>query len=218
LALISPILLVVGGKYHPFMECAALLKSFVEASGGYSVTVTEDWDALKAERIHAFEAVVAYSQGGAPTDEQLAGLLGYVRDGGSFIGLHGASATWKECAPFHEMLGSRFAGHGPVSEFAVKIVDSESPIVRNIDEFRIEDELYVLGDFDPVVSRALATAELNGETHVVAYTKTYGAGRVYYLSLGHDERAFNHPSFRALVLGGLDWAAQTTRPANRPAE
>ncbi|MCP4640861.1 MAG: Gfo/Idh/MocA family oxidoreductase [bacterium] len=46
----------------------------------------------------------------------------------------------------------------------------------------------------------------------MAYTKSYGDGRVFYLALGHDERAFGHPSFQKLALRGVDWAAGVRAP------
>jgi hypothetical protein len=41
----------------------------------------------------------------------------------------------------------------------------------------------------------------------VLYAREYGAGRVVYLALGHDLRAWGEPPVRALVRQSLRWAA-----------
>ncbi|HEX2278955.1 MAG TPA: ThuA domain-containing protein, partial [Candidatus Tectomicrobia bacterium] len=38
------------------------------------------------------------------------------------------------------------------------------------------------------------------------WTRTYGAGKVFVLLLGHNGRSFQTPEFQRMVLNGLDWA------------
>jgi scyllo-inositol 2-dehydrogenase (NADP+) len=49
-----------------------------------------------------------------------------------------------------------------------------------------------------------------GKPQPMAYTKSYGDGKVFFLALGHDEAALNHPEFRKLLLRGVDWALGRT--------
>ena len=208
------VLMVVGGKWHPWEPCAAILREHVEATGRYRVEVTEDRDALKASAIGKYKAVVVYTQGGKLTAAQENGLLGFVRNGGVFVGLHCATASWQQNAGYIDMIGGVFAGHGPVLEFPVTITDSDSPITQRIPSFSIVDEFYSLDRFDPGSVEVLATAQWKHKTHPMAWTKPYGKGRVFYLALGHDERAFGHASFKKLALRGLDWTLR--RPERKP--
>jgi len=200
------VLLIVGGLHHPFASCGALFKAFVEATGRYTVTVTEDRDALKAGALQGVDAVAVYTQGGELTREQSQGLTGFVRQGGAFVGLHSATASWKTDDAYIDMVGGVFAQHGRVMEFPVTIVDHESMITQRIGDFRIVDEFYTLDRFDPHAVQVLAKATWRGVEYPMAYTKAYGDGRVYYLALGHDERAFTHPAFQKLTVRGLDWS------------
>jgi len=170
------------------------------------VEVTTDRNALKRDAIRRFDAVMVYTQGGKLTRDQEAGLLGFVKRGGAFIGLHGATASWQENAGYIEMLGTAFAEHGPVLEFPVTVNPSACWVTDRVPDFRIMDEFYILDKYDPKSIEVLATAQWKNKTHPIMYAKSYGDGQVFYLALGHDERALNHPTFRKLVVRGIDWA------------
>ena len=47
----------------------------------------------------------------------------------------------------------------------------------------------------------------SAEGFPMLYVRERGKGRVHYNALGHDEKALKHPSFRRLVIQGLDWVA-----------
>jgi type 1 glutamine amidotransferase len=42
----------------------------------------------------------------------------------------------------------------------------------------------------------------------LAWTKSYGSGRVYYNGLGHFDANWQDPAFQAQIRGGLRWAAR----------
>lgn len=199
------VLMLIGGEYHPFDACAEIFKTFVEASGRHTVDITEDRDALKTGNLDHYEAVVLYTHGGELKKPQLDGLLGFVHGGGALVALHGAFASFKDQKPFADLVGGRFKGHGPVLEFLVEPAAADSVVTRRVMPFRITDELYLLDDFDPDRAEVLATAHWHGRAEPIAFTRLHGDGRVFGLLLGHDKRAFLHPSFQKLVLRGLDW-------------
>ena len=72
-------------------------------------------------------------------------------------------------------------------------------------EFMVKDEQYIL-DYDPRV-HVLAAALHQGRAMPVAWTKSWGEGRVFYLALGHDAPACRHETFRLLLQRGASWAA-----------
>ncbi|MGH7897749.1 MAG: ThuA domain-containing protein, partial [Candidatus Binatia bacterium] len=45
----------------------------------------------------------------------------------------------------------------------------------------------------------------------IAWTKSYGQGRVFYTNLGHNVATWQRPDFLDHLLGGMSWAA-ATRP------
>ncbi len=199
------LLMLVGGVWHPFDRCAEIVKGLLEATGRYDVAVTSDANSLKKGSIAKFDGVVVYTGGGTLTRDQESGLTSFVKGGGSFIGLHCAAASFEKNAGYVEMLGGTFATHSPVFEFPVTISGEDSMITRRMQTFRITDELYLLDKFDPDAVTVLATAMWKGKAQPMAYTKTCGKGRVFYLALGHDERALTHPEFQKMVRRGVDW-------------
>jgi predicted dehydrogenase len=199
------LLMLVGGVWHPFDRCAEIVKGLLEATGRYDVSVIPDLNSLKKGSIAKFDGVVAYTGGGNLTRDQESGLTNFVKGGGAFIGLHCAAASFEKNAGYVEMLGGTFATHSPVFEFPVTIACSDSAITRRTQTFRITDELYLLDKFDPDSVTVLATAMWKGKAQPMAYTKTYGKGKVFYLALGHDERALTHPEFQKMVRRGVDW-------------
>ncbi|MBI4557760.1 MAG: ThuA domain-containing protein [Candidatus Hydrogenedentes bacterium] len=208
------VLILIGGQYHPFESCANLLKGFVEAAGRHRCEISEDRDRLKARSINRFDAVILYTQGGELEKTQLEGLLNFVKKGGGCVGIHGAAASWQKHDAYVDFLGGTFASHGPIMEFPVTITSAKSVITQRIQNFRVTDELYTLDKFDPKTVEILATASWHGKAHPVAYRRTYGAGRVFYLALGHDERAFGHAEFQKMAIRGLDWTLR--RPEREP--
>lgn len=200
------LLMLVGGVWHPFDRCAEIVKGLLEATGRYTVAVTMDADILKKHAIAKFDGVVVYTGGGELTREQESGLVGFVKNGGAFIGLHSAAASFARNAAYVDMLGGTFATHSPLFDFPVTITGADSPITRRIMPFRVTDELYLLDKFDPKSVTVLATAMWKNEAQPIAYTKDYGKGKVFYLALGHDERTLVHPEFQKMVRRGVDWA------------
>jgi type 1 glutamine amidotransferase len=196
--------------YHPFESCGRILKEFLEETGRYSVEWSTDRDLLLGEALEGFDAVITYTQGGTLTPEQEEGLTGFVAGGGGFVGLHGATASWKTNDAYIDMLGGVFAGHGPVCDFSVTIVDHNALVTERVPDFRVTDELYLLDRFCPD-AHVLATAVWEGEVQPIIYNKPYGEGRVHYNALGHDERTFTMPLYQKLVIRGLDWVLERCR-------
>ena len=181
--------MLVGGVWHPFERCEEIVKGLLEGTGRYDVAVSMDAGLLKKRSISKFAGVVVYTGGGELTRDQESGLVGFVKDGGAFVGLHCAAASFARNAAYVEMLGGTFATHSPLFEFPVTITGADSPVTRRMLPFRVTDELYLLDKFDPASVTVLATAMWKNEAQPLAYTKPFGKGKVFYLALGHDERA-----------------------------
>jgi uncharacterized protein len=79
----------------------------------------------------------------------------------------------------------------------------------------VRSEQYYL-HLDPCVN-VLATTEIETEgphstngpvTMPVVYTKLWGKGRVFYSSVGHNDKVFEIPEAVEIVRRGLLWAAK----------
>lgn len=98
-------------------------------------------------------------------------------------------------------------------DYMVKIVDKSSSITRGLDAFPLKDELYynmqMVAGVEP-----LATVEYSGTAWPVAWTRSFGRGRVFHLVLGHrdfgpgKDEPLRNPNLGRLLTQGVDWVAQ----------
>jgi type 1 glutamine amidotransferase len=107
-----------------------------------------------------------------------------------------------------ELIGSRYLSHGPgASEgrFEVEIL-TDHEITAGVPNFEIDDEYYVIEMYD-TSARILARQDGPAGMLPILYVRSYGKGRVCYLSLGHDMRAWGNHSFRRILQQSVRWAA-----------
>ena len=139
----------------------------------------------------------------------------FVCGGGGLFGLHGATVVpaVEPYAAYLDVLGTRFVSHPRYHEFAVRVRRPDHPVTRGLADFRTSDELYL---HEPLAADAgvLLDAEWEGRPQPMAYTRTVGAGQVFYLALGHDRASWEHPAFKHLVVEGTRWLlSHAARPA-----
>jgi type 1 glutamine amidotransferase len=116
--------------------------------------------------------------------------------GGTFIS--DAISTPRVFPLWAKMLGSQFLAHPPIQPYRVEAADPAHPLVAGIEPFDASDELYLSEFHDreelvPLLqTRWSGTAEpfveaawLDDEPRLVAYLRRFGAGAVFYFTLGH---------------------------------
>ena len=207
--------LAIGGNeypFHDFTELGPILEEFLSESGHVRPELTMDRDSLRREEIRPFDAVIDYTTDSTMTGEQRRGLLEFVDGGGGYVGIHCAAdlTTGTDDPPeeLRELIGGRFLGHPDQTDIDVDVVDTAHAITTDVEDFTVHDEPYELEhDDDLRILARMDHPEL--EDMPVAWTKRYGDGRVFYLSLGHDESAFTDETFQTLVTRGVRWAAGT---------
>jgi uncharacterized protein len=223
---LKKVLLFGGGGVHDFRAICPVLKDYLEETRKVVVDyVIEDYEIFRACRIQRYDLIVLYHTGGELQAEDKRGLVEWVASGKGFVGIHSASDSFKNSPEYIAMLGGVFKGHPPVREFIVGMTDINHPVTKSIEgycvkdwekwpvlEFKVVDEQY-LTDYDPRV-HILATAMYSGiwpydlshgRQWPVAWVKNWGAGRVFYLALGHNVEAVRNPFFRSFFVNGSLW-------------
>jgi len=196
------ILMVIGGRAHPFEHCAGIFKRAMEAGGQFSIEITDDRAGLADAS--AYDAVVMYTVGGSMPPDQEQGLVQYVRNGGGLVAIHCANADMGEFPEYLDMVGTEFVTHGPVADFDVETADDTGDILPRLSErFTVTDEYYILKRRTEAELREFQHATWQFERQVMGYVRPFGKGQVFYTALGHDERTFGHPEFQDLVYKGL---------------
>ena len=84
------------------------------------------------------------------------------------------------------------------------IDDADHEVTRDLDDFEVEDEIY-MSAWDPAIY-ILASAEWSERQHPMAWVKPYGQGKVFYTALGHGPGTFEQAGMQALLARGVRWA------------
>jgi uncharacterized protein len=159
------------------------------------------------------------------TPDQRADLLSFVRDEGKgFVAAHSAATAFFSWPEFGEMLGGRFDEHPwGVAEGTVVVDDPHFPAMRHFPpRVVVRDELYQLKDFSRDKIHVLAHLDpskldltrplvhrKDGD-FPVAWSKSYGKGRVFYSILGHDADDWDNPLLQHMYLEAIRWALGLT--------
>lgn len=196
-------LCLLGGVYHPFDDAEAF---YGDELPGLGVTpyFTRDYQVLGRVSRADTDLVFIYTcLHETLPEEAAANLARYVESGGRVFGLHGATASFQDCATYIGLLGARFVEHGPRHSFFVTPLQRLHPVTAGVDAFAVHDELYVQEYAADIQIHAVAG--YLGKAQPVVWTRTPGAGRVYYLALGHDRAVWEQAPVRRLVANGVAW-------------
>jgi type 1 glutamine amidotransferase len=196
-----------------------IVKDIGEKSGAFDVTVTQDVGAFTKANLKNYSAVMFYTTGELPfTDEEKSAFLDFLNSGHGFVGVHSATDTLYQWEPYNKIVGGYFNDHPWHQLVTVKVVDPNNKLVSSLgNSFQIKDEIYQIADFQADTSHvllALDPTSVNVNTQGVkhryygwpiAWTRSFGKGRVYYNSLGHEEAVWNDPRYQDMLLKGIKW-------------
>ncbi|HOX02328.1 MAG TPA: ThuA domain-containing protein [Candidatus Paceibacterota bacterium] len=200
---------------HDWRQIADATRDVLDKSGRFDVKVCEDMFILESSTALARYDLIfltRYNRVGTLTDAAKKNLLEFVSSGKGFAVSHLASASFPEWNEFRDLCGRywvmRTSGHGPRGTFKAKIVDPDHPITRGIADFETDDELYAKLQGDaPIRVLAQADSDWSKKTEPLVWVKTFGQGRVFHETFGHDRAAIQHPSVARIIVRGCEWAA-----------
>lgn len=140
--------------------------------------------------------------------------------GTGLAGCHGGMCdSFRDNTDWQFMTGGQWVAHpgNDGTKYTVNIRRGSSPITEGIKDFEVVSEQYYL-HIDPAVEILATTrfpvapgphASNKPVDMPVVYTKYWGDGRVFYCSLGHNDKLFeNCPSAELLMERGMLWAAE----------
>jgi type 1 glutamine amidotransferase len=217
-------------QYHDWRVSTPFIEQALSAAGRFDVRVEAEPRGITRETLDGYDAIIVNYNGprwGAGAESAVAD---FVRSGKGLVTFHGVTYgplmgtlqqpgnRWSRGEPWDawiSLLGATWAaeniGHAPRHAFTVKL--SDHPITRGMaTSFTVNDELYHRMDLRTGV-RVIASARDEaapggtGRDEPVAWTNSYGSGRVFHCTLGHDTSALYEPSVLALLARGAEWAA-----------
>jgi type 1 glutamine amidotransferase/peptidoglycan/xylan/chitin deacetylase (PgdA/CDA1 family) len=188
--------------------------------------VTKKKPERNARNLDDYDAVFFMTCGDiALDDEQMQALLSFVRDDGKgFLGAHSATATLMRSPAYIELLGGTFDSHPwDKVDGVVRVEDREFQATRHFPErLPLFEEYYQIKDVNRARSHVLmsldpATVDLHkkgvrGDDFPLAWTHSYGGGRVFYSALGHPQDQWARADMRQMWLEAAKWAMHIGEP------
>ncbi len=205
-----------GWDGHEPKQCVDIFTPLVRQAG-YTVDISDTLDTyLDINRLKSYDLIVQVWTMGTITSEQQSGLLEAVKSGVGFGGWHGgAGDSFRNNTDYQFMVGGQWVAHpGGVIDYSVHITRPDDPITAGLPDFKMHSEQYYL-HIDPS-NEVLAVTTFNGDhapwidgtVMPVVWKRKWGAGKVFYCSLGHVASDFNVPEAREIVRRGLLWASR----------
>ncbi|GII26198.1 ThuA domain-containing protein [Planosporangium mesophilum] len=182
----------------------------VRELAGMKVDATEEPDAFAG-----YDAVVFLNTSGDVLDDAgRSAFENYIRDGGNYVGVHGAADTGYDWPFYGRLVGAWFDRHPEVQPATVRVVDADHPATAGLDpEWAHTDEWYDFRANPRGRVRVLATVDESsysggtmGADHPIAWCHENLGGRAFYTALGHTVEAYADPAFRRHLAGGLRYA------------
>ncbi len=228
------ILLITGEsdqQYHSWRETTAFIEQALTRTGRFEIRRLEDPRLLSDQALERYDAAILSYNGPRWGPAAEAALEKFVRSGKGLVSYHGvtygplmgttlqSNGAWLSTDPwkaFTQMMGVTWPGpaigHAPRHAFTIKL-DRADPITAGMaPTFEVNDELYHKMIHHPGI-HLIATAWDDperggtGKDEPVAWTNTFGKGRVFHSTLGHDINALYSEEEMALVARGVEWAA-----------
>lgn len=211
--------LIVWGGWdgHEPRQCAELWGPILQAEGFEVIVHTSLAAYQDAALMGELSLVVPIWTMGAIEREQERGLLDAVAAGVGIAGWHGGMGdSFRSNTEYQFMVGGQWVAHPDgIIDYTVEIVDPSDPVTAGLANFAMRSEQYYMHT-DPG-NRVLATTTftgrqsspwVNGTVMPVVWKRAWGAGRVFYSSLGHVARDFDVPEAREIQRRGMLWAAR----------
>lgn len=142
-------------------------------------------------------------------------LLAAVASGKGFLGFHAACDTFLshngQVDPYIAMLGGEFITHDRVQPSTLRSVAPDFPGMAGLGStMTLFEEWYALKNFaaDLHVILVQQTDDMVGECYrrqpyPATWARRYGAGRVFYTSLGHEANVWRDRRFQQIATGGM---------------
>ena len=210
------VLVIWGGweGHKPNLFASHVEKWLISQNANYQINNSLNaYDNLK--ELIKYDLIIQSVTLGQISENQEANLVKAVRSGVGIAGAHGGLAdSFRNNTNYQFMIGGQFVKHpGGKVKFKINMLDDK--LTEGLDDFEIFTEQYYL-HYDPNIE-IIANTKFNGETFPwiedvvmpVSWKKTYGKGKVFYISIGHDPDEFMmHEDGWKLLTRGFVWATR----------
>ena len=196
------VLALLAGGVHDYLGMAKPLLRALEGTQHFHIDVATESENVAPD---GRQVLLVASDHHLPSG-QAALLTDFVRRGGGVVVLHGTLAKWAQSGEIGELAGWAPTGPAPLTELVVRADQSHTLTQRLGPELKFTDELY-LSEGPPSDASVILRTSWHFTEQVVAYERTFGAGRFVHIGLGHQAATYEDPSFQKLLHRTLLFAA-----------
>ncbi|WP_340398478.1 ThuA domain-containing protein [Paenibacillus sp. FSL H8-0079] len=215
----SKALIVWGGwDGHEPEQVAAIFERILNEEQ-FEVEVSNTLESYAdAEKLLGLDLIVPLWTMGQIEQELVNNVSAAVQSGVGLAGIHGGMCdAFRNNVDWQFMTGGQWVAHpgNDGVEYMVNMKRGSSPLLDHIEDFQVKSEQYYL-HVDPAVE-VLATTRFpvvtgphaaNGPVDMpVVWTKRWGAGRVFYNSLGHHADIVDMKPVTEMMRSGFKWTA-----------
>ena len=181
------ILVITGGHDYNIKEFNRMLGSMAPEVTYEVAEFPEAFGMLRPENREKYDVVVFYHMWQDITDDQKNDLINCIKDGKPLIALHHSICAFDNWPEYWNIIGGKYFHKATFYRgieypacsyihdisFNVKIVDTDHPVTRGVDNFVIFDETYKGYYVADEVTPLLITDE-ESSNPVIGWTKKYG--------------------------------------------
>ncbi len=211
-------LLVTGGCCHDYNKQRIILPEGISARARVEWTVVQEGGTSTNHKVSIYEKpdwaanydVVVHNECFADVADKdfIEKVLAPHRNGTAAVVIHCTMHTFRalKTDEWREFLGVDTRGHGAQHPLEITNLAPESPIMKEFPPLWTtgNEELYAINKLFPT-AKALAQAPEKGKDHTVIWTNTYGKGRVFGTTVGHNNATMSDPIYLDLLTRGLLW-------------
>ena len=215
-------LIVAGGWDGHEPKQTSEVFSKILSENGFETEVSFSLDSFEnADYLKTLDLIVPHWTMGTISSTAVKNVCAAVASGVGIAGCHGGMCdSFRESTEWQFMTGSQWVAHPGNAGITYEVNfnhSSASPLTEGLSDFSLTSEQYYI-HCDPCVN-VLATTRFavtdfnehssNGVVTVpVIYTKYWGKGKVYYISVGHVAAVWDIPQAREAIRRGFIWAAK----------
>src|SRR4051794_1468175 len=199
-----------------------------------------DPNQLKQYKTIVFDSTVGRDNTSTMNAAEFANFQQYIRNGGGFVGIHGAADSMQDVPWYQDLVGAGFTDHGSNANGGILadtgaggsfILDAADPVHAALAgvpaHFFTVDEAYNTNrnpvdmglvhplqyeNEDSVIGQIGYSpgAIMNSPNHAMTWCHNYDGGRAYTTVLGHSWVYAMDTWFRSMILNAITWTAGQT--------
>jgi type 1 glutamine amidotransferase len=224
-------LMITGGCCHDYEKQKRILSEGVSARANVEWTIVHEGGDSREHRVSIYQKpdwakgydVVVHNECFGQVNDAafVEGITAVHKAGVPAVMLHCASHSYRaaKTEEWRMCVGITSTSHEKNRDLEIQTLNATHPVMRGFPAAWHDraDELYKNEHIWPTaVPLAKAYGQDTKKDHVVIWVNTYGKGRVFTTTLGHNNSTMEAPVYLDLVTRGLLWACDRLNDDGTP--